>query len=245
MRQPPANSARRRRRHDERRAAPLSATTDLQVHLLADIRDVPRKTTASCSRLDGCYREGQSPHREMAARQRPRRVRPRPRTATTQVLRRRVWKGEPCHPRRLCRACPIRSSIGVIAEIAPARHHSCPAQDVDPLTEAYQRIRLEKLRHFGIGARPVAPAVAQIVDQDDVGRQLPEILDQPLALQRQIVVQPGVGRGIDGGRLRASAARTRGATDSPGGKPTRPRHHAPADARSPPRRSASGCGDAV
>ena len=39
----------------------------------------PERATAFCSRLDACYREGQSRGREMAARQRSRRIRPRPR----------------------------------------------------------------------------------------------------------------------------------------------------------------------
>jgi len=61
-----------------------------------------------------------------------------------------------------------------------------PAQDIDTFDRPHQHVRLWERRQFGIGARPFAPAVAQIVDQNDVRRQLLEIRDQPPPLLRQI-----------------------------------------------------------
>ena len=85
---------------------------------LADIRDV-LKSDGVLFTLDGCYREGQSPHRQMAARQRPRRVRPRPRRLRPGASA-RLWKSEPRHSRRLfARALYVHHRR--LAEIADAR----------------------------------------------------------------------------------------------------------------------------
>jgi hypothetical protein len=63
-----------------------------------------------------------------------------------------------------------------------------PTQDIDALDRLHEHVRLEELCQLSIRLRPLAPPVAKIIDENDIGRQPLEILDQPLPLQRHIAV---------------------------------------------------------